>query len=118
MTARWEMDLSPGMVISPFNSPPGKICMFIVSPLPSVIPDRVAVVAKNSGRLQRRLFFVKLDSQGAFFKFAVMYDADILDTDAGYGQNSGNGCDGSGFVDDIAVDPVCLFDRAGRGESE
>ena len=60
----------------------------------------------------------EFDIQDALFKFAVMNDSDIFDTDSGNSQYGGDRCDRTGFIDDIAVYAMYFFQRPVRGNVE
>ena len=91
-----------------------KIYLLIVksveSPCLSDIYGIVVPVQQRYRFVQRRLF-VKFDPQYSFLKFTVMDYADIFNADSGCRQNRGNRGDGSGFIDQIAVQHVGTLDR-------
>ena len=70
MMLRWEMDLSPGTVISPFKCLLGQIVLTLI--------DNVPEFLQNLRRLLRGCLVVEFNAQNPFFKFSVMYDPDIL----------------------------------------
>ena len=58
-----------------------------------------------------RRLIVKFDPEHAFFKFPVVYDADIFNIDIVACQDGCYSCDPAGFIDDVAVDGELFFDR-------
>lgn len=72
ITLRWEMDLSPGIVISP-RSPQdaGKIDLTFI--------DYVPVFLQQQGCFVGRILVVEFDSQNPFFKFPVVNNSNIFD---------------------------------------
>ena len=61
---------------------------------------------------QRRLLLIEFDLKHALLEFPVVYNADVLNTDAVDRERCGDRGDRSGFIDDIAEDPICLLDAA------
>ena len=77
-------------------------------------PYFVSVLFQNSSRLKRRLFLIKFNLKNSLIKLTVMYNSYIFNTDAIHCERSGNGGDGTGFIYDIAENPVSFFDAAKR----
>ena len=74
ITARWEIDLSPGICTSPFNAPIALISLTLIYYIPEFL--------QQFSRFFLGGLFIELNPQNPFFKFSVMDDADILDIDA------------------------------------
>ena len=56
---------------------------------------------------------IKCNFQNAFFKFTIVDDANVLDVDSAGCKDGSNRSNGTGFIDDIAVDAVFFGNRTG-----
>ncbi len=114
MTARWEMDLSPGTVISPQRG--ADFVNFIMQPFLTFIDD-VTVFPEKLRRFFQGRFFIKFHMKNRFLKFTVVDDTDVFDADAVGGEDGGQSGDSSGFIHHIAVEGIA-FRREPWEESE
>ena len=64
------MDLSPGIVTSPFKPFTGQIVLTFIYNIPEFLSNPTARIAG--------IFVVKFNTQNPFFKFSVVYNSNIF----------------------------------------
>ena len=72
----------------------------------------IPMLSEQSGSFIAGIAVVEFNSKNAFFKFAVIYNSDILDIDTAARKDRSDCCNAAGLIRYVAVDGERLPDRS------